>query len=341
LTHAPRQTFDVSLPARLDALAALAVGEQLCERAAANGSIRIQVPGTLFAEPFAMLYLVNVARSLKRQGLSFSVSGNGVPRSYAAYMGFFDEFGLPYERRSDGTYENDRYIAIRDVTRSSLVSLANEQGASHVGETIEREAATFAKLLAQGDDNNLVFALTYCLREIMRNAYEHSGAESLQVCAQYRPSSGRVDLALSDGGCGLLATLRRRRHISVASDEDAIKVALMPGITGSITLRGMEDDPWRNSGYGLFMTQRICREGGAFEMASNNAFIRLSGKYKIEKAAIATGTVVGMTIHLDVLKAITKDTLARFHKEGAALAKTLRGANVTASVASLKLRMSE
>lgn len=332
----------ITLPKKLDPLTAIRVGAYLTS-AASGGRVSVVVPRSMQSEPFGMLYLANVARHLRSTGTAFDVDAPE-PHSYVGHMGLLGQFDERFERYVSDIRENDRYIAIREVTRSRLNALANEQGVANVGETIEREAVKLAELLAQGGPSHVVFALTYCLREIMRNAYEHSGATEVLVCAQYRPSSGRVDLAFSDGGYGIFNTLRRNRRVSVSDEAEAIQVALMPGVSGagtgrSVELRGMEDDPWKNTGYGLYMTQTICRDDGVFLMASNNAFLRLATGRKIMRTAAAHGTVVGMTVNVDGLRQIDNRRLLEFHREGAALAKKLGAGNITASAASLNLRM--
>jgi anti-sigma regulatory factor (Ser/Thr protein kinase) len=327
----------ILLPTKLDALASLHVAEQMLA-AVRDQSVTLTAPSGMTLEPFAALYLTNVARRMKKSGVTFRV--NADTNSYAAHIGLLGQFDARFQTRDGKTGESDRYIAMREVTRSSINEMANDQRVSNVGETIEREAVKLAELLTQEAANDdLGFALTFCLREIMRNAYEHSESAEVLVCAQYRPSAGRVDLAFADQGVGVLKTVARNRRVSVTSESEAMKVALLPGISGARPIPGMEHDPWRNTGYGLFMTQSICRASGAFLMTSNDAFVRYAGTRRIERRSESSGVVIGLTLSLDALAGLKSKGLGEIHQRGRGIAKKLPGANVTASLASVTLRM--
>lgn len=309
--------------------------------AAEVGPVILDVGQLSVPEPFAMLYITCVARRLREKGVSFQLKGAD-RHSYAAHMGFYADFDAEFQFPQDGVRENDRYVAIRRIGRQELLHESFESFAAYVGEVIEREANRLAKLLTQMSDGPLVNALTYCLREIIRNAYEHSGAEDILVCGQFRPSSDRVDLAFADLGHGIRHTLSANPDVCVTTEREAIKVALLPGISGKKTTalrkRSRHYDPWKNTGYGLYMTHRICREGGVFTICSGDALLRLTGERAMEKDASMGGTVIGLTMQLRALAQL-EQRLGQFNSEGRAMSKALRGESVTASRASLSLRM--
>jgi hypothetical protein len=94
------------------------------------------------------------------------------------------------------------------------------------------------------------------------------------LCAQYWPSRNEAEIALIDSGRGLRASLSNNPFIreQLVDDRAAVKFALMPGISGKVW-RGKkqrDDDPWQNSGFGLYMNYRICTEGGEFFIASGD-----------------------------------------------------------------------
>lgn len=327
------------LPARVDSLSAVRLVSAIIE-AAESDQVVMDFARQPVLDPFGMLLVTCVVRSLRETGVKFVLT-NADRHSYAAHIGFLAQFDESYAAPTDGERENERYIAIRAITRQELATEANATRAAYMGDVIEDFSYRLARLLTQDGPRVLVDALSYCLREVIRNSYEHSGADEILVCAQYRPTANRVDLAFADRGLGVLKTLRRNRRVEVESHIDALKVALMPGISGSPPSRWDKDNPWANSGYGLFMTHRICREGGAFTMCSGDALLRLSGGRTMERTIAQVGTVVGMTIMLDLLATLDKPRLSEMAAEGSKIAKTLKGANVTASVASVNLRMPE
>jgi hypothetical protein len=329
----------IRVPPRLDTLAALRIAHAIAFSTVPEVNVdfsRLTIP-----EPFAMLYVACAARSHRERGGTFRLVGAD-EQSYAAYMGLFSEFDAAYPKRQSGVQENENYVAIRSISRAYLIETANEIKASHIGEVIESDARRFARLLTQTDRGPLVDALTYCLREIIRNGYEHSEASEVLVCGQYRPTSGRVDLAIADRGSGLLKTLSKNPLVRVVTEIEAVKVALLPGISGKGRPHGgrrrRSHDPWANTGYGLYMTHRVCREGGVFTICSGDALLRLSGDRSMERTADTVGTVVGLTMRLDTLQDLERK-LPEFSAQGRVISRTLRGAIVTASTASISLRM--
>jgi len=328
----------ISVPAKLDTLAALRVASDI-ENAAANGDVTIDFARLEIPEPFAMLHLACAARDQRERGKKFTIL-NGDPNSYAARMGLLGEFDARYERTEHGASENGRFMAIRALSRGELHQTAKEINAAYVADAIEVISLKLGCILTQDASPVLTYALSYCLREIVRNAYEHGEADEILVCAQYRPAADRVDLAIADRGRGILRTLRRNRRIKIDTAMEAVKVALLPGISGVPVSRSDEANPWANSGYGLFMTHRICREGGVFTICSGDALIRLTSNRKIERVSMPVGTVIGLTVRLDLLCRLDRAALRRISAEGERIAKSLRNATVTASMASTSLRMS-
>src|SRR3712207_4279572 len=105
--------------------------------------------------------------------------------------------------------------------------------------------------------------LSYSIREIFRNVFEHSGAESLHFCAQYWPTSNRVEFSVADFGIGIRKALALNPNFRFATDKQAIEWSLLPSVSGRTHLPRVSS-VWYNSGYGLYMTSRFARNGGNF-----------------------------------------------------------------------------
>ncbi|MDD5412505.1 MAG: hypothetical protein PHF31_14030, partial [Methylobacter sp.] len=206
---------------------------------------------------------------------------------------------------------------------------------------IERKAEHLAQILSREESSNLVDALTFSIREIMRNVFEHSQSRSLEYCAQFWPSYDKVEIAILDNGIGLRESLKAIPFIQVESDSDAIQHALMPAIS-SKNYEGIRIDrnnPWHNSGFGLYMINRICRLGGSFLICSGNHGIKLdgSGKQHIDLGHYCKGTAVRMVLNTSKLTELSK-MLAVFRDEGYGIAKEIKGIGMyTASAASQML----
>ncbi len=96
-------------------------------------------------------------------------------------------------------------------------------------------------------------SIRYIVSELVRNVLEHASTkEGALVCAQYYKKSNSIRLGIVDIGIGIRKSLSRT-HL-VANDIEAIKLALVPGITGTTTREGGTEN---NAGAGLFFIKSI------------------------------------------------------------------------------------
>lgn len=222
-------------------------------------------------EPFPLLFLSsNILRfKTMHQGSEF-LPKNFQQHTYAAHMGFFSSLSIdfgnkPGEARGRDTYLPINILSIRDLQKQA----ANE--AIHIGQLLENHAGQLAKLLTREDKSNLTDTLTYTLREIMRNTVEHSESDSFLYCGQYWPTTNIVQIAILDSGIGVKKSLSRNPKIRITSDEHALRLSTLPGISGKPCTSMLEEyDGWANSGYGLYLTKRLCTKGGSFFICSGN-----------------------------------------------------------------------
>lgn len=292
-------------------------------------------------EPFAMVYVAKHIRDFIRSNTGTTVSCSGhLNKDYAANMAFFRAFGLRHGREPNCVDGNDRFVPFTILRTQTIADEAKKNWEAEQ-EIVERRAEHLAKILAQEETGNLVDALTFSVREIMRNVVEHSTSKTIEYCAQFWPSYGKVEIAIVDGGIGLRATLKSNPYIQVESDSDAIQQALMPAIS-SKNFEGLRIDrnnPWHNSGFGLYMSSRICRLGGSFLICSGDHGILLNenGKKHIELGHRIKGTAVRMVLNTNKLTALS-GMLSKFRSDGYEIAKTIKGVGMyDASAASQML----
>lgn len=115
----------------------------------------------------------------------------------------------------------------------------------------------------------------------------------------------------------------------------------MPGIS-SKNYKGVRVDrnnPWHNSGYGLYMTSRLCRNGGEIYIGTGNHGILLNqqGKTHYDLNHYCKGTAIKMVLSLSKLDDLSK-LLAEFRDDGYKMASQIKGIGYyTASAASQML----
>jgi hypothetical protein len=292
-------------------------------------------------EPFTMVYVAKFIRDFARQNpkTSFSAIGHR-EKEYAANMAFFRAFGLKHGREPNSTTGNGNFVPYTILRVQTIVDEAGKDWDVEQN-VIEKRAEHLAQILSRQNSSNLVDALTFSIREIMRNVFEHSSSKTIEYCAQYWPAYNKVEIAVIDNGIGLKASLKNNPFVQVDNHCDAIQQALMPAIS-SKNYKGAvidKEDPWHNSGFGLYMINRICRLGGSFTLCSGDHGIRLDelGKSHIDLPHVCQGTAVRMVLNTNRLTKLS-EMLAEFRDEGYGVAKQIKGVGIyTASAASQML----
>jgi len=292
-------------------------------------------------EPFSMIYVAKILRDYSKRNIHKCIwCSNYQNKDYAAHMGFFKAFNLDYGKSPGEAFGSTTYLP---VTRWNLSDIKQEaqNNWEPVQEVIERRSEELATKLTQQKSGNLVETLTYSLREILRNVVEHSNSYTLWYCAQYWPSYQKAEIAILDSGIGIKESLKGNPFLSINTHADAIQQALLPGISGKYFKgrRINKNDPWHNSGFGLYMTSRLCRNGGEFFICSGNHGILLNeyGKKHFELNHYFQGTAVKMVLSINKLRKLS-DMLSSFREEGFKIAKEIKGiGHISASMASLML----
>jgi hypothetical protein len=112
----------------------------------------------------------------------------------------------------------------------------------------------------------------------------------------------------------------------------------MPGISGK-AFKGVKrdkNDVWANSGFGLYMTSRLCREGGSFYVASGNSSLMLSETQKDSVKINFVGTALRLTLDTRQLNSLNK-SLEQYRNDAYDIKSKFMDSNMTASIASTML----
>lgn len=331
-------TIEITFPQTLGVHEALELSQQLAGLPQAK-TYAFNFGGWKFGEPFGLLVAADVIDRFR----------SGHPRSqfralgyehcgYAGHMGFFRRFGMKFGKAPGEASGSDSYLPIDFVDCAELRQKAAD-AYTELGEFIDSWSMRVAALLLQSGSGTLFDTVQYALREVVRNVVEHSESESFGYCGQYWPRSNRVQIALIDRGVGLKATLGSNPRLVIDSDRDAVQMALMPGVSrkGVLPKSRAAYDPWANSGFGLYMTSRLCGEGGRFVLLSGTAAVELGNSVKHLHNGSLPGTALQMELDLD--KAASLSTrLATFRDEGTDAARTFfKCDQIAASLASTML----
>lgn len=292
-----------------------------------------------FIEPFTMAYVANELKRFRQtKPESDFVALNHQNKTYAAHMGFFKAFGLNCGNEPGQASGSSTYLPLTMLKVAELQEEA-AQSYDHVGNIIEAKSEEIARILIRQEKGDLVDTLTFSIREIIRNIVEHSGSEIIEYCAQYWPTKSRVEFAILDTGNGIMKGLSTNPYLNIKNEREALHLAMLPGVSGKMYkgVKKRRDDEWQNSGFGLYMISRICRNGGDFFIVSNDKGIFLDGKSKQDIACKYKGTALRLCIDTSRISSYN-DMLAQYRNEGFAAAKIFAGEDaVEPSIASTML----
>lgn len=291
---------------------------------------------TRWFPPFSMLLLSIILRRFRVERSECECRArNYENHKYAAYIGFFQSFGANHGNLPGDAPGNSNYVPIQQLSVGEILREAS-QGLLEVGDVVEAKARQLSSVLTQTDSGALFETLSYAIREIVRNAVEHSGSNDVFLCAQHWPRKNEVEVGIADSGIGVRKGLAKNPTYRGLQNRQAIEAALSPGVSGN-PRAGTGMDAWQNSGYGLYMTNRICRSGGSFLICSGDAGIEMNAAEKTELNCNMPGTAVRLLINTERLLDL-KERLRRFRDEGRRAAQDIKGANrSSASTASQML----
>jgi len=132
--------------------------------------------------------------------------------------------------------------------------------------------------------------IRYIVSELVRNVLEHAQTQHGAIlCAQYFKKSNTIRIGIADTGIGIRKSLSQSHDTS--DDIDAIKLAMMPGVTGTTPREG---GTALNAGAGLFFIKSIA-------YTNRNFFVIYSGTgmYKLLKKKETAGLILHANPNMD------------------------------------------
>lgn len=253
--------------------------------------------------PFGLLVLGN---SIRRNRFHYKNANHKLVGEYstqgtafAADLGFFQYAGWDVGRETGIEDYGVRHIPIKRITVKELQNLG--RGTYVLGDLVDYYAGELAYTLTQEDSSEVKKTLQYCLREMIRNVFEHAGVEEVWACGQYWPSRNEAEIALIDEGKGIWGSLRTNRRYKLSSDAEANKLALQPGASRMFGIRQDPYDIWQNSGYGLFMASALCGLGGYFILGSGQDTTLVNSEQQANYFSDIKGTAICMNIRTDLI----------------------------------------
>lgn len=283
-----------------------------------HDTLEINTSRCTYAEPFTLILLASQLASIRPKHnnlkLGLRYNRNSDFFRWAAHLGYWQLIGFPCGNPVNMPQpRSNNYIPVQSI---SIAELRTTAGNAPVGPVVQTMAERLAATLCGGQSQQLHNLFAYCFREIMRNAAEHSGGDRITVMGQVWPVIKETEIVVCDDGVGIAETLYDNDYIDCTTNFDALKFALLPGISRASLEERRSEDTWGNSGFGLYFTSRFCGNKGIFRMISGNDGLTLSnGLQTHHKSWKQKGTLVHMRIkHEDGLAQLLK--FDEIHEEG-------------------------
>ncbi len=295
-----------------------------------------------FAEPLPLIYLVTRIRDLRRRfphvkwQLRVPTRATRGFIGYGSYIGLFRLLGFDFGQDIGHASESAGLIPIEDW---AINELRGDDGGKPIGERIDDKAARITEVLLQRRAGEVFDIVQFAMREIARNAVEHSKGNSMLMLGQYWPKRECAEIVIADDGVGIAENLYENEYVDISNNLAALKFSLLPGVTGvPLSTRATQDGRWHNSGFGLYMVSRIGAKFGDFHLLSNDDYIRLRPGQQYHNTYRFKGTLVCIRLYLGSLRN-TQSFLERTIAEGESMkSEILRAHPIRASAASKMLR---
>jgi len=223
---------------------------------------------------------------------------NAKSRPYLLRMGLIEALDPNHGIQIDEHESSGRFIQARRITTS---------------DELNQFITDMVPLLHTTPEQ--AYPIKYVMSELVRNVLEHSKSDvGAIVSAQYFKKSNRISIGVADRGIGIKEAINR--SYTAKTDEEAIDLALRPGITGTTTRIGGTEF---NAGAGLFFTKSIAKvsrdffliySGNSFfklHKTNSNINVELFANPRLDRANLKSdglpnwrGTAVGIDISMDI-----------------------------------------
>lgn len=254
-------------------------------------TIQYSLPTAMLVAGSKLRQWIKTRREEQLQTRRKGVDSYTAVHDYLKHIGFFD-FIMMGEGKCVGEAKGSTsYTPITRIEKPILGK--GENALDEWYEDIQSKVRGLARVISgksESHQDNKMY--NYALREIIRNVFEHSGAEECFVFGQ-RWSSGSSEIVVVDEGVGISASLSESK--GRMSDIEALKQAIKPGVSRTSNM-SEEDNVFDNSGFGLYVLTEVARSFGWYALGSNTARIVGLGKEMSEENMLFNGTYFGFRL---------------------------------------------
>ncbi|WP_348237919.1 ATP-binding protein [Trichocoleus sp. Lan] len=327
---------EVKIPHRLEQDFLLPFFQEL-RNAQSEQHVFIDFTPLSYSFPLSMLvagsYLRQWIKIRKENGLDTTEKGiddTNYVHTYLMHLGFFNFIGIDRGKQIGEATGSTRYLPIRRITRSELEEYARACK-EKILDAIEFQSKSLANILSAPTANiQDLNTYSYAIREILRNVFEHSGADECFLCGQ-RWQDGKAQIAILDEGCGIYETIKQAYNAN--NDEEAIKLSVQPGITRTKSFSD-EENIHGNSGYGLYVLSQLGSSFGWFSIGSGSSRLTCESQNERIDNFDFNGTFLGVHLNrtLHSFRDVLKDIISEGEKDAQAKGRRRLASSVSKSL---------
>lgn len=307
--------WTVEVDPRLNETVALQLSADLAQiEAEPAGTIVIDFRRTIHFEPFGMLMAGSAIRRLRQRCKAMDIELEvltpvDADTGIAGHMGFWRSVGVDVGRELNAPAGRESYLPITRIDIGELYQSTGGRSPLATG-VVEAEAKQLSRILCNPYSEALHEALTYALRELIRNVIEHARTPHIHLAGMTWPKRDYVQVAILDEGRGIRQSLADHQEYHFPTDERAIREALRPGTSRNRDRQRSQAELERwaderhvlplsffdNSGYGLHMVSTFCREAGQFLVASGSSYLATVGSAEVMGSTLHRGTALRLVV---------------------------------------------
>ncbi len=287
----------ISFPRRFDRDTLTGFFAEL-DQCQAEPEVRLDCSTLRYSFPTAMLVAGSKIRTWvskrHKDGLTTRKAGYQTLRdvhSYLSHLGFFDYILMGEGNAVGAARGSSTYLPITRLNKPEFdADSSTTVWYDQIHSAVRGLARVVSGTVEDNEENRLY---TYAFREIVRNAFEHSGADECYVCGQ-RWYNGKVEIAIVAEGVGVTGSLRQ--SFDIDTDVDALNLAIQPGKSRT-TFTDTSENIYDNSGFGLYVLSEIAKSFGWYVFGSGESrIVNATGGYSVTEALKFKGTYFGMQI---------------------------------------------
>jgi hypothetical protein len=265
------------------------------EDAKGEDILKIDFQDLEFCSPFGALVAIarigDVMQARITAGLpasAINVNTGVNSHGYLAHIGFFKSVGLSLGDELGANPSTLYCMPVQKISRSMVVNKAGDVDAP-IGKGVESISMDLARMILGESGPMLGHPVSYCFTEIIRNVFEHSGADECWVCGQ-RYKGNVLEIAIVDKGMGIRNSLLPK-YPHILSDKAALALAIQPGVT-KVFDEKIGSGYYDNSGFGLYVISELAKERGDFFLCSGTEALNIGqGKYTFSSGKFS-GTAI-------------------------------------------------